>query len=107
MIAGLVVQSHSKPVVVRALGPTLTRFGINDALPDPTLSLYDGNGVLLVSNDDWQDTQENVIAGTGLAPSDDLESAIAGTLAPGSYTAIVRGYESATGNALIEVYGLD
>ena len=107
MIAGLVVQSHGKPVVVRALGPTLTGFGINNALPDPTLSLYDGNGVLLVFNDDWKDTQASIISGTGLAPGNDLESAIAGTLAPGSYTAIVRGFENATGNALVEVYGLD
>jgi hypothetical protein len=107
MIAGLVVQSHSKPVVVRALGPTLTRFGINNALPDPTLSLYDGNGVLLVFNDDWKDTQENIISGTGLAPANDLESAIAGTVAPGAYTAIVRGFQNATGNALVEVYGLN
>jgi hypothetical protein len=107
MIAGLVVQSHSKPVVVRALGPTLTGFGINNALPDPTLSLHDGNGALLVFNDDWKDTQASIISGTGLAPANDLESAIAGTLAPGSYTAIVRGFENATGNALVEVYGLD
>jgi hypothetical protein len=107
MIAGLVVASHNKQVVVRALGPTLTGFGINNALPDPTLSLYDGNGVLLFFNDDWKDTQENSISGTGLAPSDDLESAIAGTLSPGSYTAIVRGFHNATGNALVEVYGLN
>jgi hypothetical protein len=107
MIAGLVVQSQSKPVVIRAVGPTLSRFGVSNALPDPTLSLYDGNGVLLIFNDDWRDTQESAITGTGLAPSDDLESAIAGTLAPGSYTAVVRGYENATGNALVEVYGLD
>jgi hypothetical protein len=107
MIAGLVVQSHNKPVVVRALGPTLARFGISNALPDPTLSLYDSNGVLLIFNDDWRDTQESAISGTGLAPTDDLESAIAGTLMPGSYTAIVRGYEDAIGNALVEVYGLN
>lgn len=107
MIAGLVVQSHNKPVVIRALGPTLTAFGVSNALPDPTLSLYDGNGVLLISNDDWRDTQESIISSTGLAPANDLESAIAGTVAPGSYTAIVRGYENATGNALVEVYGLN
>jgi hypothetical protein len=107
MIAGLVVQSHDKPVVVRALGPTLTAFGISNALPDPTLSLYDANGVVLMSNDDWKDTQQNIIAGTGLAPANDLESAIAGTLAPGSYTAVVRGYSNGTGNALVEIYGLN
>ena len=107
MIAGLVVQSKSKPVVVRALGPTLTGFGVSSALPDPTLSLYDGNGALLVFNDDWKDDQESVISGTGVAPPNDLEAAIAGTLAPGSYTAVVRGYENATGYALVEVYGLN
>ena len=107
MIAGLVVQSNNKQVVVRALGPTLTGFGINNALPDPTLSLYDGNGALLIFNDDWRDTQESIISGTGLAPRSDLESAIAGTLAPGSYTAVVRGFENGTGNALVEVYGVN
>jgi hypothetical protein len=107
MIAGLVVQSQNKQVVVRALGPTLTAFGIGNALPDPTLSLYDGNGSLLIFNDDWRDTQESSISGTGLAPRNDLESAIAGTLAPGGYTAVVRGYDNAAGNALVEVYGLD
>lgn len=107
MIAGLVVQSQNKQVVVRALGPALTGFGINNALPDPTLSLYDGNGGLLYFNDDWRDTQESSISGTGLAPANDLESAIAGTLAPGAYTAVVRGYQNATGNALVEVYGLN
>ena len=107
MIAGLVVQSHNKPVVIRALGPTLTAFGVSNALPDPTLSLYDANGVLLITNDDWRDSQESIVAGTGLAPSNDLESAIAGTLSPGSYTAVVRGYNNGTGNALVEIYGLN
>lgn len=107
MIAGMVIQSQSKSVVIRAVGPTLTRFGVSNALPDPTLSLYDGNGALLIFNDDWRDAQESAITGTGLAPSDDFESAITGTLAPGSYTAVVRGYENATGNALVEVYGLN
>jgi hypothetical protein len=107
MIAGLVVQSHNKQIVVRALGPTLTGFGVTDALPDPTLSLYDANGALIIFNDDWKDSQESAIGSTGLAPRSDLESAIAGTISPGSYTAVVRGFEDATGNALVEVYGLD
>lgn len=107
MIAGLVVQSHNKQILVRALGPTLTGFGVTDALPDPTLSLYDANGALIIFNDDWKDSQESAIGGTGLAPRSDLESAIAGTISPGSYTAVVRGFENATGNALVEVYGLD
>jgi hypothetical protein len=107
MIAGIVVQNHEKEVVVRALGPSLTAFGVSNALSDPTLDLYNSNGTLLLSNDDWEDTQQSVLAGTGLAPTSELESAIAVTLAPGSYTAVVRGYQNATGNALVEVYGLN
>ncbi len=107
MIAGIVVQRHDKRVVIRALGPSLTAFGITNALPDPTLDLFDGNGALITSNDDWQATQPTTIAGTGLAPSSDLESAIAINLAPGSYTAVVRGFDGAAGNALIEVYGVN
>ncbi len=107
MIAGVIVQFHNKEVVVRALGPTLTSFGVSNALADPTLELRDVNGTLLASNDDWKDTQQSAIAATGLAPPNDLESAIVGTLMPGNYTAIVRGFNNTSGNALVEVYGLN
>jgi len=92
---------------VRAIGPTLTSFGVTNALPDPTLDLHDSNGTRIAFNDDWKDNQESEIAATLLAPSNDLESAIVGTLAPGSYTAIVRGFNNTTGNALVEVFALD
>jgi hypothetical protein len=107
MIAGVIVQFHDKQVVVRALGPTLTNFGVSNALADPTLELRDVNGVLLASNDDWKETQQSAIVATGLAPPNDFESAIVGTLLPGNYTAIVRGFNNTSGNALVEVYGLD
>jgi hypothetical protein len=107
MIAGVIVQFHDKEVVVRALGPTLTNFGVPNALADPTLELRDVNGTLLASNDDWKDTQQNAIEATDLAPPNDLESAIVGTLMPGNYTAIVRGFNNTSGNALVEVYGLN
>jgi hypothetical protein len=107
MIAGVIVQFHPKQVVVRALGPTLTGFGVPNALADPTLEIHDANGALLASNDDWKNTQQSAIAATGLAPPNDLESAIVGTLSPGNYTAIVRGFNNTIGNALVEVYALN
>jgi hypothetical protein len=107
MIAGVIVQFHNKQVIVRALGPTLTSFGVPNALADPTLVIRDVNGTLLASNDDWKDPQQNAIAATGLAPPNDFESAIVGTLSPGNYTAIVRGFNNTSGNALVEIYGLD
>jgi len=84
MIAGVIVQFHNKKVIVRALGPTLTSFGVSNALADPTLEIHDVNGALLASNDDWKDSQQDAIAATGLAPPNDLESAILATLMPGN-----------------------
>jgi hypothetical protein len=92
-------------VVMRALGPSLAAFGITDALQDPTLELHDGSGTLLVSDDNWRDSQQAaIIQASGLAPTDDRESAIIATLAPGNYTLIVRSKNNTTGVALVEVY---
>jgi CSLREA domain-containing protein len=108
MIGGFVVIGpDSENVIVRAIGPSLLSFGIADAMLDPTLELHDGNGNLLATNDNWRDTQQAQIQATGHAPSTDAESAIVQTLAPGGYTAIVRGANNTTGVALVEVFGLN
>jgi hypothetical protein len=99
------VGNGEQPIVaVRAIGPSLASFGIAGALQDPTLELHDGNGALIASNDNWQDTQESAIAACGIAPSDTRESGIVRSLAPGNYTAIVRGKNNTTGVALVEAY---
>ena len=108
MIAGVIVGgSGSQEVIVRALGPTLRNFGVANALADPTLELRDTNGNLIQSNDNWRSTQQAEIIATGLAPPNDAESAIVATLAPSNYTMIVRGVNSTTGVALVEVYRLN
>jgi glucose/arabinose dehydrogenase len=93
-------------VAIRALGPSLQQFGIANPLPDPQLALFNTNGTLLASDDNWQThpAQAAAIISYGLAPANILESAIAISLAPGSYTAIVTGKNNQTGVALIEVY---
>jgi len=91
-------------VIIRSLGPTLTQFGVNGALADPTLSLIDGNGNVVAFNDNWKNTQQTVIQATGFAPPNDPESAILATLPNGNYTAIVAGKNGATGVGLLEVY---
>jgi hypothetical protein len=91
-------------VIIRALGPTLTQFGITGALAGPTLSLIDGNGNVVAFNDNWKNTQQAQIQASGLAPSNDLESAIFATLPNGNYTAIVSGKNGETGVGLLEVY---
>jgi hypothetical protein len=105
MIGGFIIQgAQDQKVIVRALGPSLP---VGDKLPDPQLELYDASGTLVRSNDDWRSEQAAEIIATGVAPTDELESAIVATLPPSSYTAIVRGVNGATGVGLIEVYALD
>lgn len=107
MIGGFIVQgSVAQKVLVRALGPTLTGFGVTGALADPTLELRDVNGNLIDSNNNWKSTNQTAIMATGLQPPNDLESAILAMLIPGNYTAIARGVNSTTGVALLEVYAL-
>ena len=108
MIGGFIILgSLDETVLVRAIGPSLSDLGVDGALEDPLVELHDSNGDVLMTNDNWRDTQEAEIEGTGLEPSDDAESAILSTLAPGGYTAIVRGVGNTGGVALVEVYRLN
>ena len=108
MIGGFIVEgTQSKRVILRGIGPELTQYGIPNAMADPTLELRNGNGALMAFNDDWiLSTQFQEIQNSGHAPADPLESAIIADLAPGRYTAIVRGFENTTGVALVEAYDL-
>jgi hypothetical protein len=114
MIGGFIVVTQPTKVMIRAIGPSLTQFGVPDALASPQLELHDASG-MIGWNDDWQTTelwgiitsdQVGEIQNSQLAPSSPAESAIIATLQPGSYTAIVRGVNDTTGNALVEVYAL-
>jgi plastocyanin len=116
MIGGFIVQGNRpKMVIIRAIGPELTQFGVPNVLGNPTLELHNGVGALIASNDNWQTTiiggiimhdQVQEILNSGLAPTDARESAIIANLPAGNYTAIVRGISNTTGVALVEVYDL-
>jgi len=117
MIGGFIVQGTlPKRVVVRALGPELSQYGVPNTLPDPTLDLHGPNGALIASNDNWVTTiiggiitadQVAAIRASGFAPTDPRESAMIVTLPPGNYTAIVRARSIIIGVALVEVYDFD
>ena len=108
MIGGFIIGGdRALPVTIRALGPSLTSSGVDGPLADTTLDLHDGNGSLIATNDDWQAEEEQAVIATTVPPTNDRESAIVKTLAPGNYTAIVRGKNDTTGVALVEVYNLD
>lgn len=108
MIGGVIALGDTRaPLLIRALGPSLQSSGLNQPLADPLLELHDRNGALLASNDNWRETQQAEIEATGLAPTNDAESAILTDLLPTNYTAIVRGKDGATGVALVEFYHLN
>ena len=105
LIGGLIVSSVASQVLLRALGPELAASGVTGELADPTLELHDSNGAILAANDHWEDAPNSTdIVATGLAPTDDRESAILTTSGFGTYTVIVRGVGDSTGVALLEAY---
>jgi hypothetical protein len=106
MIAGLIIQNGPVKAVVRAIGPSLSAFGITNALPDTTLQLRDGDGAIIRENDDWKTDQRQELENTGLQPTNDLEAALVANLLPGQYTAQVRGKPEATGIGVVQVYFL-
>jgi hypothetical protein len=109
IIGGFIVGPKDGPaarVLIRALGPSIPN--VPDPLQDPVVQLHDGNGALLQSNDNWKQdaTNEAQVRDTGIPPSDDRESALVFTGAPGNYTIVVQGRNNTTGIALVEVYHL-
>lgn len=109
LIGGFIAGSRSGAtnVVGRGIGPTLASKGVAEPLQDPTLQLFDTNGALLDSSDNWKDsTDATSVSDRGLAPGDDRESAAFQTVPPGQYTVVIRGKENATGVALVEVYNV-
>jgi uncharacterized delta-60 repeat protein len=118
LIEGFTVQGPAgttKKIIVRALGPFLAQFGITDALANPTLEIHDASNATVATNNDWKITQiGGLITGnqlaeinaSQLAPSNDLESAIIANLAPGSYTAVVRGLGNSIGTGIVDAYDI-
>ncbi len=104
------VSGPTKQVLIRGIGPSLAAFGVANPLQDPVLELYDHNGTIIASNDDWRVPSQNEtdVTATGLAPSDDHESAMVVSLnTNAAYTAILQGKNNTTGVGLVEVYDLD
>jgi phospholipase/lecithinase/hemolysin len=107
-IGGFIISGTvAKRVLIRGIGPSLTGSGLQNVLVDPTLELFNGANASLAINDNWKTSQEAEIAATGLAPQNDLESAVIRTLPPGQYTAVLAGRNGGSGIGLVEIYDLD
>jgi hypothetical protein len=109
MIGGFILGGNSNArIAIRALGPSLSQFGLTNVLSDPVLELHNGNGVTLVSNDNWTDdpATATTLTAAGLALPAGTESAIVGPFPPGQFTAILAGKNGGTGIGIIEIYNL-
>jgi hypothetical protein len=107
MIGGFIIgdsDGGGSTVVIRGIGSSLAAMGVTDSLQDPYLELHDKFGTVIASNDNWRDTQETEIIATGLAPTDDHESAIVIALSGGAYTTILSGVDQTVGIGLVEAY---
>ena len=108
VIAGFILGNNSggTRLVLRGIGPSLTAFGVANALANPTLELRNSSGAILASNNDWQDdpAQAAELTAAGLAPTNPSESGIAITLGPGQYTALLTGQGNTTGVGVVEVF---
>ncbi|HRE84423.1 MAG TPA: hypothetical protein PLN52_25500, partial [Opitutaceae bacterium] len=108
MIAGFIISgTEPKTVLVRALGPTLSAFGVSGTLGNPRLQLF-RDGQPVAENNDWRFNQNAAgISATGMAPTTASESALLLTLAPGAYSAVVRDETRGSGTALVDVFEFD
>jgi hypothetical protein len=109
LISGLILGGATpKRVLLRAIGPSLQNQLGNAVLQNPFLELHDANGGTMATNDNWKSAPNaSEIQATGLAPSNDNESAILMPLGPANYTTIVRGVNGTTGIAVSEAYKLN
>jgi sugar lactone lactonase YvrE len=110
LIGGFIVGGNGMvngKVLIRAAGPSLTAQGVSGALQDPVLRLFNSSGTVIATNDNWKDTQQAQIQATGLAPTDDRESAILATLPAGAFTAIITGAGNTTGIARVDVFNVE
>jgi arylsulfate sulfotransferase len=109
LIGGFIITgTDPKTLVLRALGPSLGGFGLSSVLADPMLSVYNSSGTLVATNDNWQsDPNHFIVESNGLAPADQLDSAVARSLAPGAYTVVVTGKDPTPGIGLVEVYDIE
>lgn len=112
LIVGAVIgPGDPLAVLVRGIGPGLTQFGVTGVLPDPVLTLDDGKGNAVATNDDWdkgansnQTTATAAQVGAFALVKGALDSAILTNLSAGNYSAVVTGKGAATGIALMEAY---
>jgi hypothetical protein len=111
-IAGIVISgTQSAKLLIRAVGPALTQFGVTGVLAQPVLNVVNSSGVTVASNTGWSTNSnaaaiasETAAVGAFALPTGSADCAVLVTLPPGAYTAVVSGVGGSAGVALVEAY---
>lgn len=110
MVGGFILGNSANPgrIALRGIGPSLSQFGLNNVLADPTLELHDANGATVAMNDNWMDDPASAaqLTANGLPLSDVKESGIFISLPAGQFTAVLSGKNGGIGIGLVEIYNL-
>jgi len=110
LIGGFILSGNidtTAEVVLRVIGPSLANWKVLNPLADPFLDVRDGNGNPVASNNNWKDDPNAArVSQLGLAPQNELESALDLVLSPGNYTAIASSNSGSSGVGLVEVYAI-
>lgn len=111
MIGGFILGNNeaNARIAVRGRGPSLSEFGLDPVLADPTLEIRNADGALVIANDDWESDAASAaeLTANGLAPMHPKESGIFTSLPPGDFTAILAGKENGTGIGLVEIFNVE
>ena len=108
LILGFILEGYETcKLLIRGIGPSLTGFPAGTTLANPTIQLFNSSNVELMFNDNWRDTQQLEIQNTGLAPTNNLESAMIVSLPPGAYTVVLNGMGGGMGIGVAEVYDIN
>jgi len=113
LVPGFVIGGNApKQLLIRAVGPGLTQFGVGGVLADPQLTLVPlGRNFTVAASDNWGGsiTLAAVFsqAGAFALPAGSNDAAVVVRLPPGGYTVVVSGVGNTTGTALVEIYDLD
>ena len=110
LTVGFVVRGGDKCILMRAVGPSLSAFGILNPLARPKITLVDERGRQIASNDGFValsefDKNEVVAAAQliGTFSTGNFDAALTVRLPPGTYSIIISSLDGRTGIALAEV----
>ena len=108
LIAGFTLDGEgARNLLIRAVGPKLSEFGVTGVLTDPKLEIYSGS-TKIAENDNWSATLAATSASVGAfaLTAGSKDAAITVSLPKGGYTVQVSGADGGVGEAIVEIYEL-